>query len=332
MHTVIRRISGNGNYGLAKLWEKRDRLPVLSVWGKRAQLGLQALRGIRTSPFTSGLTIATIAAALVLLGLSILFLKNFSDLLGRSSEALKMSVYLKDDCTDAQRESILSLLDKEAGVRGVEHITKDAALKEFRASLGKNAGLLEGLGEENPLPASLEVRMSEDINDVDGFRKLAASLTAQPGVDEVRFNETTIVELAKLLRLFRTLAFVSVIALLLVTGFIISNTIKLGLYVYQDEIEIMRLVGASPQYIRAPFLIEGAIKGIAGSFVSIVLVFGIYFAIRRSMEGSSLFALLIPNFHFPGLAIFSIVTVVGILVGIGGSFLAVRSGLEEEVG
>ncbi len=326
---AIRKREEQGQYGLAKLWERRDKLNRLSPWGARWQLFLQAYRGIRTSPFTSALTVATITATLVLLGFSILCLRNFGDVVGQTSQALRMSVYLKEESSLEQRDALGKLLEKSEGVVRVEFRSKEQALEEFSKSLGTHSTLLEGLGGQNPLPASFEVTMSDDATDVEALKAVENEIQRQPGVDEVQFNQVTLVELGKLLRMMKTLSFVAIVALLLITGFIISNTIKLGLYVYRTEIEIMRLVGATPAYVRIPFLFEGALKGLVGALVGIGVVYAIYAVIAHSMGSSALFAMLLPNFHFPLLLISISLILVGMAVGIAGSFLAARDEFEE---
>src|SRR5207248_8254283 len=141
------------------------------------------------------------------------------------------------------------------------------ALSRLRVDLGDLSGSLEGLSQ-NPLPPSLEVTPREPLPPV-GLRVLAAQLSQLPGVQEVEFGREWLDKLEALGRGLRAFAAGALVVVLGAALLVVANTIRLAVYARRDEIEIMKLVGATDGYVRAPFLMEGALQGVLGAGVGV---------------------------------------------------------------
>ena len=318
------RKGAKSSYGLVKLWEDGVVLPRLTRSGVTFQLYVQAWRSLLNSPLNSLLTIATIAVSLLLFGGFVLLLENARDLLVSSPETFRMNVYLRDEVYEGERVAFSHEIEKLPGVEVVIYKSKTDALKEFSKVLGEYSNLLDGVEGENPLPASFEVRFKRSEDTEKQMVNFKAAVGERKEVERAQFREGTLSQIVTLMRMLRTGGLFAVLFMFLMTGFIIASTIKLALYSYRDEIQIMRLVGATEWYVKAPFLIEGCLQGILGAFVSMGLVYALYILIRSVVLSSSLLSYLVPNFHFLSVSGVVLVFFTGVVVGVAGSFFAVR--------
>ncbi len=146
-----------------------------------------AARGLQASAVTTGVAIVTMAIALVLVGAFALFVSNMEGLLERFGEDIQVVAYLEHDLGDAERQSLADRVAAVAGVGEVELVTPEEALERFSATTGA-AGLLEGL-EENPLPASLEVRLDPEASTPERVDALAAQILLQQVLDQAGWDE-----------------------------------------------------------------------------------------------------------------------------------------------
>jgi cell division transport system permease protein len=137
-------------------------------------------------------------------------------------------------------------------------------------------------------------------------------------------------QLRRILRIVELAGLIGVVFILGITGFIIANTIKLALYNHRMEIEIMELVGARRGSIYAPYMLEGLGQGVLGALIGIGFVFSVYLLISNSMAQSELLQMVFPAFHFLPVNILGGIVLAGAMVGMGGSFLAVRRFLAEQ--
>ena len=154
----------------------------------------------------------------------------------------------------------------------VRYVDPPAALNRLRADLGELAGALEGL-THNPLPPSLEVTPKQPLPGP-ALRVLAAELGQMNGVRDVEYGREWLDKLEALGRGLRAFGAGALLAVLGAALLVVANTIRLAVYARRDEIEIMKLVGATDRYVRAPFLIEGALQGLLGAGVAIGAVLG----------------------------------------------------------
>jgi len=174
---------------------------------------------------------------------------------------------------------VLEDIEKELlhfpGVTIKGFISKDDAMESLRRQLGNKAGLLDGL-RENPLPASLEIILSRDRGGNSLPYQLKTRLEGIDIVDEVQYSQEWIERFQAIMEAVKIIGMVVGGLLFLAALFIITNTIKLTIYSRRDEIEILKLVGATNRFVKIPFLIEGSIQGFLGGSVALVILFLIY--------------------------------------------------------
>jgi cell division transport system permease protein len=242
-----------------------------------------ALRGLRASPVTSAVAVATISVTLLLSGLFALLLSNMQDLLDRFGASLHVTVYLEDGLSLAQQEELLELASTIEGVEEVVLVTKDEALRRFEAGVGEALGLLDAL-EENPLPASLELTLTPEHRSARGLAIVAEALGGLSGIDDVGASRRWVEGYARAIDVARRVGAVLGVVLALATLLIVANTIRLAIYARREEIEILGLVGATRSFVAIPFLLEGVVQGLAGGALAVLLLGALYVLALPNIE------------------------------------------------
>ena len=225
------------------------------------------------------LSTATIAIALFVLGAFLVVTSNLERLAEEWSGAAELSVYLDDDIGGADRAAIERNLRGDPAVADVEFVAKDQALGRFKESFPDLASTLGAL-EENPLPASLDVRLRSSSAAEFSVDALVERMRASPGVSDVRYDKEWLDRLRRGVRLLRIIGFALGGALIVAAALTIANVVRLALAARRDELDIMQLVGAPQSYVRGPFIMEGALQGGLGSFVALLVLALLFFASR----------------------------------------------------
>jgi len=216
-------------------------------------------------------------------GIFLIITHNLGALLSEWKEQFQITVFLEDGITAEQTALLKKRIQSESAVKAMTYTSKEEALQNFRRELKGKESLLEGLGE-NPLPASFQIRVHESSQTPEDLGKLSAFLSRLEGVEDVMYGQEWVDRLAAAVRILRLLGLSVGLALSLASVLIVSNTIRLAVYARADEIEIMRLVGATKMHIRAPFLLEGMIQGGLGAGLALLLLYGAYRATMWQLQ------------------------------------------------
>jgi cell division transport system permease protein len=225
------------------------------------------------------LSTATIAIALFVLGGVLLATSNLDRLSAEWSRAAEISVYLQDDVTPADRGDVERLLAPGAAVATFEFVSKDEARRRFKEMFADLAATADAL-DDNPLPASYEVRLRPAANVqalVDG---LVEKLRASPGVADVRYDREWLDRLLSAVDIIRGVGLALGTILTIAAALTVANVVRLALHARHDEIEIMQLVGAPQSYIRGPFVMEGVLQGGIGALVALALLAAMFLVTR----------------------------------------------------
>jgi len=240
----------------------------------------EALLTFRRAPLLSALSVTTIAFSLFVVGLFGLVAINLKDALRAVAERVEVVAYV---LPGTPIETVtLALKDIEAfpEVASATYVSEDEALARARAELVEFRDVLEDL-ERNPLPASIEVRLKPRFRDAEHVDQVADRLKGFAFVDDVRFGRDWVEKLDRLRQIAGAVGLVVGAAFAAVAIIIISTTIRMAVLQRGREIAIMRLVGATDGFIRRPFLLQGAIKGVLGGVFAIGLSYGAYVMINR---------------------------------------------------
>jgi cell division transport system permease protein len=276
----------------------------------------EALLSFRRAPLLSALSITTIAFSLFTLGLFGLVAINLRQALRGLEERVEIVAFV---LRGTPAETIALASEDVAAfpeVRDVTYVSEEQALARARRELVEFRDAYRDL-QVNPLPASLEVRLKDGYRDAVSVERVAERLRGFPFVNDVRFGREWVQKLDHLRNITAIVGLVIGLAFAAVAVVIIGVTIRLTLLQRAREISIMRLVGATDWFIRGPFLLEGALKGLLGGLLSLALCYAGFLLFRDRSGGT--FAGLI---FYPPLEMVAIV-VFGVLLGLGGSLVSV---------
>jgi cell division transport system permease protein len=248
----------------------------------------EAFVSLWRSRLMNTLSVATIAVSLFVLGAFLTVASNLNEVVARWTRKVQVTFFLEDGLEERIRDSLANRLREDPAVLLVSPVSREQALDRFRALFRDLQTLPEDLGE-NPFPASLEVTLKADHQSADEVRRLARSYEKAPGVVEVQYDLLWIERLATAARLVRGVGALLGGILVLAGVFTISNVIRLTVYARQDELDIMRLVGATQAYVKGPFVVEGMIQGGLGGALSVALLWAAFRVVaRNALEASDL--------------------------------------------
>ena len=249
----------------------------------------EALLTFRRAPLLSVLSVTTIAFSLFVVGLFGLVAVNLQQALREVAERVEIVAYLLPG-TPVETVTLASK-DIEAfpEVQSAAYVTEDQALARARAELVEFRDVLREL-ERNPLPASIEVKLKPGFRDADHVNDVAERLRGFGFVDDVRFGRDWVEKLDRLRQIAAAVGIAVGAAFAVVAIIIIGTTIRMAVLQRSREIAIMRLVGATDGFIRRPFLLQGAIKGMLGGLVAVGLSYAAYAMINRWLIHAAFFS------------------------------------------
>ena len=277
---------------------------------------------------------STTIMVLTLLTLSLFFIVNVALNTGIKSiqDKIDVSAYLQDTAKESQVLELQNSLAQISEVKAVKYVSKAEALDRYKAQNANNQKLLESLqGIDNPLPASLEVKVNDPSN-LDQVTAVFDNETFKPIVKKVSYKENK----AVIDRLFAATNFIKKVGVAATTAFalvaliIVFNTVRIAIFSQKDDIEIMKLVGATNWYIRGPFIFEGALYGIIATLITMVALGAILYYTGPSLSsyfggaGTDFTSYLNNN----AWVIFGIQIFIGVLIGTASSALALRKYLK----
>jgi cell division transport system permease protein len=288
----------------------------------------EAIRRMWVSKRTSFVAVAMIAIAILIVGSFLLIAENLGRAVARAEGKSRVDIYLNADATPRQIAAVDAWLAAHHDFAGRRFVSKEAALARFRQSFTNLSEVVGQLGE-NPFPASFECEVTPALAQSPAFASQAAALRGLDGIEQVQFDWEWIEKLKKLINLVNLAGLIAGGLLAIAAAFTIANVIRLTMMLYREEIDIMRLVGATERMIRGPFLIEGILQGLIGAAVSIAVLFAAFLAGRHFLapRDSLLWGFLFNSF-LPWQKLVALLAG-GMLAGYLGSWLSVRESGEE---
>ena len=255
----------------------------------------RSMEAMVRAPYVTAVAVGTIYVAILLTGAFAATLGAGGRLLAGWAGEVPVSVYLAPGTDLEAARAAAAAIAPDAQV---EAIPPAEAMRRLRVSLGEQGRVLDGLSDD-ALPASVDVRVP--ALSYERARALAARLRAVPGAVEVDDGAVWLARIEGLVERGRQVGFVLLALLGAATAILVSNTLKLAVYARRDEIEIMKLVGATNLYVGAPILLEGAIQGLLGAgLAAATLGVSNLLLLPRVREALPLAARLVPADFLPG--------------------------------
>ena len=269
--------------------------------------------------FTSVLAISAMMLILGLFFVSFVNVNMFARSIGKDYNVIQ--IYMKDSNTKEVTDKVEVSLNKIKGVEKVDYVTKDQALDTLKERWGDNGYLLENL-PENPLPDSYTVYVS----DKDAANRVAESAPSIEGVDDVVYYRDTIEKLSQLSHFIEVGSLIAMGFLIIVSIIIVANTIKLTVFNREKEIGIMKYLGATNWFVKAPFIWGGVIVGVLSSVIATGLTYLIYSKLTGIIGSDVLRILsvsLVPAEQLTNMLLIMFLSI-GIGIGVIGSAISIR--------
>lgn len=267
-------------------------------------------------------SVGSVSATLIILGLVLMLVLNMSNLTNTTKDDFdQVEAYVDLKIEQEEVYKVGEKIKKIKGVKSVQYVSKDQALENMKDRLEENEDILDGL-EKNPFQNVYTVYL-ENVEEIDS---VAVEVKKVEGIEDVRYHKDIVDKLISIADLTRIGGIILIGILLVISIFIISNTIKTTVMARQTEISIMKYVGATNGFIRGPFIIEGVVLGILGSLISIFIVmFGYKYLVgilNTALNGILSTYLIAPSVIFKDIIIIFITLGAG--VGIVGSIISLR--------
>lgn len=281
----------------------------------------------------SAASIATMAACIFLFGLFFSLVINFRYIVKNAEENVSVTVLFDEDVDQATINEIGEKIKKYEGVTSVEYISAEEAWDDFKTQYFGDTEeadkWAEGFENDNPLANSSSY--SVYIDKIENQDALVQYIEGLDGVREVNQLKGATQTLSTFNKLISYVAVAIILILLCVAVFLISNTVSIGISIRKEEIGIMKLIGATNSFVRAPFIIEGIIIGLIGSVIPLVLLFILYNKVveyiltRFSMLNSVMTFL---NVYQVFEVLVPVALVLGMGIGLFGSIITIRKHLK----
>jgi len=269
--------------------------------------------------FTSFAAITVIAACLLVTGTFSLVAYNIDQMILGLEAQSEIFIYIDDSVSRQEALALESRVRAIPNVKSVQFITKEQLFEEYLLELGEDAYVMEELREDNPLRDSYRVEMKDVALHAETVEKLE-SIT---GVASSNSDKEVSDRLIQIRGLVNMVSYVLIGLLGAVSIFIIANTVKLAMFARREEIAIMKMVGATNSFIRAPFVVEGMVLGVSAALLAFLCQWGVYNYITKELvQGSAIFNM-VPFADFLRPLLLTLLAA-GVVLGVLGSVLTIR--------
>ena len=276
----------------------------------------QGVKNIGRNKLFSLASVATMAACIFLFGLFFYVILNFNYIVKKAEEGVAITVFFEENLEDSKVEAIGDALRDRDDVLKVTYVSADEAWDTFKDEyFGESKDLAEGFKDDNPLAGSdnYEVYMK----DVESQKEVVKFAEGLDGVRKVNKSDVVAKTLSSVNKLILYVSAAIILILLIVTVFLISNTVTIGITVRKEEIAIMKYIGAKDYFVRGPFIVEGILIGLVGAAIPLA---GLYVVYDKAID------------YMIVLDVYKILLPTGLLLGVGigfiGSFFTIRKHLK----
>ncbi len=269
----------------------------------------------------------TMCVIMIFFGICFMLVGNFNNFIKQVESEQGIQAYITNDATDDEIKTLGEEIKALDGVNTIEFVSKEEALQHMKDRLGEKSYLLDGYDQNNVFPSSYVITLT----DLKKSSDVQAKIKEMENVKKITSSDETIETLVRIAKGVKIGSYVIIIALVAISVFIISNTIKLTVYARRREISIMKYVGATNSFIRWPFIVEGIIIGLISGAISLALVAGLYMVISQNVG----FVGFLSNLGLRLLdfsEMFNLILIIYLLLGVGigvlGSSLSMRKYLK----
>jgi len=284
-------------------------------------IALQTSRNLKKTWPTQFMTLMTVSLSVLIFSFFFLIYTNMINTGEKLGDDLRLTIYLEEEPVLEMQAQLVRKIINFSPVEEIRFTSRNDAFKRLAIQLGDNVDVLDDL-DASFLPPSIEIYPKKSLNTLAQIQRFSEYLSTLPGAIKVQYGQEWIERFNYFTKLLRIIVVLSGILLIMTATFMVAYTIRLAVVARQAELEILRLLGATNNYIRTPFLIEGFLQGLFGSSLGLLALFFLYRWIQLRFTGPGILQLV--DFTFFSPPIISIIVTASITLCIGGSFSSMR--------
>ena len=284
----------------------------------------RAIEDIFKNRFLNLVTTITISLSILIVSAFILFFINTNELINIWKKGIRVMAYLRPGTGTVEVSDMKQRIQGLEGVQTVQFISKQAALTRLKDKMQRQASLFKNLSE-NPLPDAFEIRIVLPEGNWQKIESIATRIESLDQVEEVEYGQQWLGRFSNVFSLFRLAGYTLCGIFFMATVFIVANTMRLVIYSRSEEVEIMRLVGASDKFIKIPFYIQSLIQGALGAVVGLTALFIAFLFLNTGVQTAFYHGFFQMRFLPP----MALVSIIGgsMLVGWLGSYISLKQHL-----
>jgi cell division transport system permease protein len=275
----------------------------------------EGLSGFRRAKLSMAVSIITICIALILLAIFTIITSNANRLIDSIRNRVELEVFLEEPVTQPMIDSIRGQLLQVIGIDTLRFVSKEEAARIFKQEFGEE---ITSVLRFNPLPPSFKISLKSGYKTAAQAETVSKRITAIPGIADVIYRKNVLEFLDQRTKTVFLITLSLGLIISLSAIMLVSNTIRLAIYSKRTIIETMKLVGATRNFIRTPFIIEGIVQGFIGGVLAAGIVFGIVLFAQKQLSAELADIIIVDP------RIYVLIVVVGIFLGMMGSMISIR--------
>jgi cell division transport system permease protein len=273
-------------------------------------------------------TLVVVTASYLVVAISLLLSQNLQKILTVWGEDLQMTVYLSENTSNEDIDSLKSKIESNKNVGKVRFVSKENALADFRGQMASYApDIVNEKDLLSMIPASFQISLKDSVaalEHINVLESLAKTLKGEETVSEVSYGQEWVQKYSRFLFYFQRACEGVGLIILCAALFVLSNVIRASVQSRRQEIEVLELIGATPSMIRHPFFIEGALLGFLSSSLAMGFCYGLFSSVTNTFRSELNFLQLAEHLHFLTIPLVLVFCIVGTALGAVGSYLCVR--------
>ena len=279
----------------------------------------EGLTSVFVHGFTSLAAMLVIAACLMITGIFSLVAYNIDLQIRELEGKSEIVIYIDEQVSRADAQALGARIKKLDNIKTAQFVTKEQLFEDYLESLGEDAYVMEELREDNPLRDSYQITMK----DVSLHQETVEALEALDGVADSSSMQEVSDRLIQIRKVINLISVTLVTLLGAVSVFIIANTVKLAMFARKEEIAVMKMVGATNHFIRAPFVVEGMFLGMCAALLAFFVQWGVYAYVTKQLaEGTAILTMV--SFATVWQPVLGLMLCAGLILGVGGSVITIR--------
>ncbi len=286
----------------------------------------RAVSDILSNKFLNSITIVTLTLCILVVSVFALFFENACRIIQSGEQGGKIMVYLGPEFNINMLPQLKHKINTMGKTEKIIFISKIEALKQLKKDMASRSSFIDGL-KENPLPDALKVIMQNNVNEWQNIKQFAVKIKKIPMVEDVEYGERWLGKFLSIFNFFKMTGYAISSLFFMIALFITANTIRLSFYARRQEVEIMRLVGATDKFIITPFYIEGLLQGIAGGVTGFGLLF-VFFLLLSSEAEKNIPLYMLLNIKFLSIKYSVIIIACSAFLGWLGCYLSLKQFLK----